>query len=323
MSEPMEHFDRFYGYNCQRNAHTYYPTWLFDDREKISLDGKTYSHDLIHEQAMKFVRDNKDKPFFLYYPTAIPHAAMHVPAKYHDKYRKKFKQFEGTKGKYAGTTVDNPVAAFAGMMEKMDEDVGALVALLKELKLAENTIVLFTSDNGPHKEGGHKPDFFDSNGPLTGYKRSLTEGGIRAPLIAWWPGRVPAGKTTDHISAHWDVVETVCELVGIEAPENDGISMVPTLLGKGKQTQHEYLYWEFYEGGGKKAARWGDWKAVQRNVSKGPDQPIAIYNLANDVGEKVDLSKQKPDLVKRAKSIFAEAREINPLWLYGYERQKK
>ncbi|NIP92825.1 MAG: sulfatase-like hydrolase/transferase, partial [Akkermansiaceae bacterium] len=266
-------FDRFFGYNCQRNAHTYYPTWLFDDLEKISLDGQTYSHDLIMEKGLEWIRirGKKDGPFFAYFPVTIPHAAMHVPEKYARPFRRKFDEYEKRVGKYGKNKpyATNPAAQFAGMMTALDEGVGRILELLEELGIDEKTIVMLSSDNGPHKEGGHMPRFFNSSGGLLGFKRDLYEGGIRCPLVVRWPGRVPPGVTRDHISAHWDVFPTLCELAGTRLPDNlDGISFLPTLMGKIRQKEHEYLYWEFFEGGGKRAARIGKWKAVQNRVNQ-------------------------------------------------------
>ncbi len=318
-------FDVFYGYNCQRNAHSYYPSFLFHNLDKVELDGKTYSQDLIMGQALDFIRANKDGPFFCYLPWTIPHAAMHVPESYAAPFREQFAQFEEVIGRYKGPPVKNPVAAFAGMMVKMDEDVGRVMALLEELGIDENTLVIFSSDNGPHKEGGHKPDFFDSNGPLTGHKRDLTEGGIRVPTIAYWPGKITAGSSTDLISAHWDFLPTACELAGIEAPEGiDGISYLPTLLGEpDQQRQHDHLYWEFFERGGKRAARFGKWKAVQVNVHKDRDGPIKIFDLEADLAERNNLAEQKPGLVARAKKIFAEAHTPSPHWQWRGSGKKK
>lgn len=311
-------FDEFFGYNCQRNAHSYYPAFLFHNDRKIELDGKTYSHDLIMEKALAFIRRNATQSFFCYMPVTIPHAAMHVPEPYVKPYREKFAQFEGTVGKYAGPTVTNPVAAFAGMMTKLDEGVGQVMALLKELKLDDNTIVMFSSDNGPHMEGGHKPDFFDSNGPLTGHKRAVTEGGIRVPLIARWPGKVPVGKESNHISAHWDLLPTFCELAGATAiPQVDGISFVPTLLGQSaRQKPHDYLYWEFFEQGGKRAVRMGKWKAIQRNLQKPKPGPILLYDLEQDLAEKTDVAGTHPDVVSRIEVIFKEAHSPSLLWKF-------
>lgn len=318
VSDPAEHFDLFFGYNCQREAHTFYPDHLWKNRERVLYDGKTYSHDPIAEEALEFVRDHKDEPFFIYFPITIPHAAMHVPEEYSAPFRKKWPQFEDKIGKYKGPPVKNPIAAFAGMMTKVDESVGQLLDLLEELEIDDNTLILFSSDNGPHKEGGHDPVFFDSNGPFKGFKRDLYEGGIRVPLLARWPGTIEAGGVTDLPSAHWDLLPTFCELAGAEIPDGiDGVSLVPTLTGKGEQTEHEYLYWEFYERGGRKAARWGQWKAVQLNVSKDLNAPIEIYDLSADPGEEKNLAAEKPELVARAKEIFADAHVESPLWTFG------
>ncbi|MHC4993783.1 MAG: arylsulfatase [Planctomycetota bacterium] len=309
-------FDEFFGYNCQRNAHTFYPTRLFHNREEITLDGKTYSHPLIMDKAFDFIRANKDRPFFCYLPVTIPHAAMHAPEADVAPFRKIFPQFEGAIGKYGGTQYTNPVAAFAAMMTILDNSVGHLVALLKELNIDDNTLILFTSDNGPHLEGGHKPDFFDSNGPLNGHKRSLTDGGIRVPLIARWPGTVQPGTTTDHISAFWDFLPTACEIAGVKAPAGlDGVSYLPTLRGQThRQTQHEYLYWEFYSRGGKRAVRMGPWKAVQLNLSEDKNSPIHLYNVEADIAESIDLAAKHPEIIARVKEIFEEAHTPSELF---------
>ena len=313
--DPMNQgFDRFYGYNCQRQAHTFYPDHLWSDRNKVTLDGKTYSHDLIAKETMKFIRANKDKPFFCYCPFTIPHAAMHAPEERVGPWRKKFPQFENVIGRYRGPQVKNPVAAFAAMMTLLDEDVGRILALLKELGIADDTLVIFTSDNGPHKEGGHKPDFFDSNGPLRGYKRDLYEGGIRVATTAWWPGVIKPGSTSSHVGTGWDVLPTFCELAGISAPAGiDGFSFAPTLRGeKSKQTKREYVYWEFHEQGGKQAIRKGNWKAIRLNVRKKPDGPIELYDLSRDIGETKNLSDKHPDLIKEMARLMTNSRTVNP-----------
>ncbi len=311
-------FDVFFGYNCQRNAHTFYPTWLYDNHQQIELDGETYSHDLIVERALQFLRDNKDQSFFLYLPFTIPHAAMHVPDEYSAPFREKWPQFNDRIGRYARTEVRNPIAAFAGMMVKLDESVGQVMELLDQLGIDDRTVVMFTSDNGPHREGGHDPDFFQSNGPLTGYKRDLTEGGIRVPMIVRWPGDVPAGRDSDLISAHWDFLPTACAIAGIEPSEDiDGISMLPTLLGKpDQQKHHEYLYWEFFERGGKRAARMGQWKAIQENLHEDADSPIRLYDLNNDLAEQHDLAAEHPDLIARFREIFDQAHEPSENWRF-------
>jgi arylsulfatase A-like enzyme len=309
-------FDEFFGYNCQRNAHTYYPRFLYYNDERVELDGKTYSYDLIMERALAFVRTNARRPFFCYLPVTIPHAAMHVPERYAAPFRSKFSQFEDVVGRYAGPNVKNPVAAFAGMLTKLDEDVGRLVRLLAELGIERDTLILFTSDNGPHKEGGHRPDFFDSNGPLRGIKRDLYEGGIRVPMIARWPGRIEAGSTSGHISAFWDFLPTCCELIDVEIPEGiDGISVLPTLLGKpGQQREHEYLYWEFHEQGKRQAVRMGVWKGIKQNIAKNPNGPIELYNLRNDIGEKDNVAIRHPEIVAKIEAYMKAARTPSEHW---------
>jgi arylsulfatase A-like enzyme len=318
-SDPAEHFDLFFGYNCQREAHTYYPLHLWKNEEKIALDGKTHSAAVIMSQALDFIRRNQDRPFFVYLPVTIPHAAMHATEEYAAPFRDKFPQFADKIGRYARTEVKNPIAAFAGMMTQLDDQVGEVMGLLRELGLEERTLVMLSSDNGPHREGGHDPEFFDSNGPLRGHKRDLYEGGIRVPLIARWLGHVPTGTESDLISAHWDMLPTICELAEAETPEDiDGISIVNELLGRSaQQAQHEYLYWEFYERGGKRAVRYGDWKAVQLNVNQDLDAPVEIYNLSVDLGEEHNIADDLPEKVARAKTIFAEAHTPSEFLSFG------
>jgi len=305
-SDPMQHFDSFYGYNCQREAHNFYPDHLWKNDQRVELDGNTYSHDLIIQNAFDFIRTNKKGPFFCYMSVTIPHAAMQVPEDSMAEFRKKFAQFEGTIGKYAGPDVNNPVAGFAGMMTRLDQQVGQLLALLKELDIDDNTLVMLSSDNGPHKEGGHQPDFFDSNGPLRGYKRDLYEGGIRAPLLARWPGKLKAGSVSHLISAHWDMLPTFCELAGAKTPEKlDGISIVPTLLGRSdEQPRHEAMYWEFSERGRSQAARIGNWKAVRVNLKQNPDAPIELYDLSKDIGEEHNIADQHPEVVAQLQAVM-------------------
>lgn len=315
-SDPMEFFDEFYGYNCQREAHNYYPGHLWHNREKVALDGKTYSHDLILNAAKNFIRTNKNKPFFCYIPVTIPHASMHAPKELHDKYREKFPQFDEITGKYSGPDVQNPVAAFPAMMEHLDDGVGEILELLKEARLDENTLVIFTSDNGPHEEGGHNPAFWNSNGPLKGLKRDLYEGGIRVPFIARWNGTIKPGTMSNHISAFWDMLPTFCEIAGIKTNEpSDGISILPTLTGK-SQKEHEYLYWEFTERGGKQAIRKGDFKAIRQNIFENPDAPVELYNLANDLGETKNIAGENPQIMEEMAKLFQTARtesEVFPL----------
>ncbi|MEO0510836.1 MAG: arylsulfatase [Verrucomicrobiota bacterium] len=311
-SDPMVFFDTFYGYNCQRRAHSFYPGHLWSNDQKVLLDGKTYSHDLIMENALTFVRANKDDPFFCYLAVSIPHAAMQAPEELHQKYRELYPKFENSIGRYGASQVQNPVAAFPAMVEHLDNGVGALMELLKELEIDDNTIVIFSSDNGPHKEGGHKPEFWNSNGPLKGIKRDLTEGGIRVPFIARWPGKIEPGTTSHHISAHWDMMSTFCELAGVKpTADTDGISMLPELLGK-EQLEHKYLYWEFSRkkgGASAKAVRMGKFKALKTN-----GQATQLFNLENDIGENKDIAADFPEIVQQIEKIFVEA-HTEPLTL--------
>ena len=324
--DPMNQgFDRFYGYNCQRNAHGYYPKHLFSDSEKVELDGKTYTPELITDECLKWIRQNHKQPFFCFIPCPIPHAAMHAPEELVEPYRKQFPEFNNVVGRYGKNEPyqKNPVAAFAAMMEIFDNDVGKVLGLLVELGIDDNTIVMFTSDNGPHREGGHKPDFFDSNGPLNGYKRNLTEGGIRVPMLARWPGKIAPGSTTDHISAFWDFFPTACDIAGIDTPNGlDGISFLPALTGKPQQA-HKYMYWEFFEQGGKLAVREGPWKAIQRNVHKQPNGPVLLFNLDNDLGETTNLAEKHPEVLARLKGYMREAHTKSEIFVWGAEKKKK
>ena len=312
--------DEFYGFNCQSLAHNYFPGHLWDNHEKVILEGNTgdkfeqYAPELIHQRALQFIEKNKDKPFFLYYPTTIPHAELLLPEANLAEFRGKFlpeKSFKGAEpgdpkfrqGPY-GTQAESH-AAFAAMVTLLDKQVGEVLAKLKELGLEKNTVVMFTSDNGPHLEGGADPDYFDSNGPLKGYKRDLYEGGMREPMIAWWPGKIEAGTKSDHVSAFWDVMPTVAELVGIEVPLNiDGISFLPTLLNKEGQKEHDYMYWEFHEKGGRQALRKGDWKLVRYNVFNPEQTTTELYDLSKDIGEENNLADQHPEQVEKMKALM-------------------
>jgi arylsulfatase A len=316
-SDPTVFFDEFFGYNCQREAHNYYPDHLWHNRERVPLDGHTYSHDLIMDAAKRFIKSYKNQPFFCYMSVTIPHASMHAPRALHDKYRALYPQFEDRIGKYAGPDVQNPIAAFPAMAEYLDQGVGEIMHLLKTLDIDDNTLVIFSSDNGPHEEGGHDPEFWNSNGPLNGIKRDLYEGGIRVPFIARWPGNIAPGTTSDHISAFWDILPTCCELAGVTAPENiDGISMLAALKGK-KQKTHEYLYWEFTEQGGKQAIRMGKWKAVRLNVLQDPAANIELYDLDQNLEETRNIAAEHPEIIRIMETLFESARtesEMFPLF---------
>ena len=219
-------------------------------------------------------------------------------------------------GPYADRDWPNPQKGHAAMITRMDRDIGRLFERLKTLGLDKKTLVLFASDNGPHKEGGADPAFFDSNGGLRGNKRDMYEGGIRVPLIARWPGRIAAGSGSDHVSAFWDLLPTCCELAGVPAPQGiDGLSYLPTLLGRPEQQQrHPYLYWEFHEQGKKQAVRMGDWKGVRLNVAKEPNGPIELYNLRDDLSEERNVAEQNPEIVKQITAIMVSARTASEHW---------
>ena len=322
-------FDEAYGYINMWHAHNCFPEFLYENGEKVTLPGNklpspnpwgdtrpegtgvsekqvTYAPEEFRTRALQFIETNKEQPFFLYLALNIPHAntegeddGMEVP------------DF----GQYADKDWPKQEKGFAAMMDIIDGTVGDIQAKLKELGLDENTLVIFTSDNGPHEEGGHQADFFDSNGPLRGTKRDLYEGGVRIPMIARWPGHISAGTVSDHQSAFWDMVPTICELTGQPVPTNiDGISFLPTLLGTGDQVQHDYLYWEFYELGGRQGIRKGDWKLVRYNVREGgADTTTELFDLSQDLGETHNIAKEHPEVVAELEALMEQAHRPLPL----------
>lgn len=294
-------FDRFFGYLDQHHAHNFYPTFLIEQEKRFPLknvvpkedqygsgiasERREYSHDVIVSRALEFVTQAHAKPFFLYLALTTPHAnneagklGMEVP-----EY-----------GPYADLDWPEPQKGHAAMIWRMDRDIGRLVERLKQLQIDERTLIVFSSDNGPHREGGNDPDFNDSNGPLKGIKRSMHEGGIRVPTIARWPGKIAAGKTTNHIGYFADMMPTFAELAGANCPTTDGLSFVPTLLGEtSRQAQHKFLYWEFYEGAGGRAVRQGKWKGVCTPF----EAPLQLYDLSTDLGEETNLATKHPEIV--------------------------
>lgn len=330
-------FDEFYGYNCQAMAHNYYPGHLWDNQTKIVLGNNSgdqfgsYAPAMIHQRALQFIEKNKEKPFFLFYPNIIPHAELLLPEANLAEFRNKLlpeKSFKGAepgsagfrKGSYGSQAEAH--AAFAAMVTLLDTQVGEVVAKLKELGLDQNTIIIFSSDNGPHLEGGADPDYFDSNGPFKGYKRDLYEGGIREPMIAAWPGKIAAGSVTSHVSAFWDVMPTLAGIAGAKTPENiDGISFLPTLLGKSGQKTHKSLYWEFHESNGRQAVRKGDWKLVRYQVSIPEKATTELYNLKTDPGETTNLASANPKIVKEMLEIMKNSRTPSEVFTFGSEKK--
>lgn len=319
-------FDSFFGYLSQVHAHNYYPEFLYrnDQREKLRnevqlppgadknfLGGHAtkrvdYSHDLFANEALEFVREQSTGPFFLYLALTIPHAnneaarmvgnGAEVP----------------TYGIYANRDWPDPDKGHAAMITRMDADVGRLLDLLKVLSIDENTLVFFTSDNGPHDESRHDLDRFTPSGPFTGIKRSLTEGGVRVPMIARWPQHIRTGSVSDYVGYFADVMPTLMDLTGAKTEASiDGISFLPTLIGHGQQQEHKYLYWEFYEQGSRQSVRFGDWVAIRQPMFTGE---VSLFNLAEDTSQTIDLAKQHPDLVAKAIAFMEEAHAPNDNW---------
>lgn len=308
--------DQFYGYNCQRQSHNFFPDHLWDNEKRVELNNtisqqNDYAPEMIQQRALSFMEANQSKPFFMYLSYTLPHAALQLPdgdASF-EYYKKKFNEEpKEVKKEWNGLGYQPqayPHAAYAAMVSRLDNYVGAVLAKLKTLGLDKNTLVVFTSDNGPHREGGNEPEFFNSGAGFKGIKRQLTEGGIREPMIISWPGKIKSGQVSDHIGAFWDFFPTFSAITGQLAPPNtDGISILPTLLKKGKQAQHSFLYWEFHEDGGRQAVRIGKWKAIKEGVIKNPNAQIQLYDLTNDPQENNNLAAAQPDIVKQAERIM-------------------
>lgn len=312
-------FDLFYGYNCQRHAHNHYPTYLRRNGERVALEGndggatgKQFSHDLMEAEALRFIRENRARPFFLYVPFTIPHVALQVPEDSLAAYRGKWDDppYEGGKGYIPHP---HPRAAYAAMVTRLDRSVGRILAALRETGLERNTVVLFTSDNGPTHGGvgGSDSVFFESAGSFRGLKGSVYEGGIRVPFLARWPGRIPAGRICDRPTPAYDVLPTLCEAAGVDAPAGiDGVSFLPALMGTGDAKEHPYLYWEFPGYGGQQAVRMGDWKGVRQNLNqpRRGGTAVALYDLASDSAESRDVAAENPGIVHRIARIMRGVR---------------
>jgi len=334
----LQGFDYFYGYNCQRQAHNLYPPHLWENTEKdifnnelvaprTKLDSladpydeasyakynqNDYAPERIHEKALTFIDENKDNPFFLYYASPLPHLPLQAPKEYVDKYRKLLGDEEpylGDKGYFPNRY---PRATYAAMIDYLDHQLGELIAKLIELDLYENTIIILSSDNGPTYTGGVDFDFFESSKPFAnGYGRTkgyVYEGGVRVPLIASWPNKIKAGSTSNHISAFYDLMPTICDIAGIESPQNiDGKSFKAELLGE-EQKSHEFLYWEFPSYKGQQAVRLGKWKGVRKNIFEG-NLEIELYDIETDLLEQNNLAAQHPDIIKRISEIMVQEHE--------------
>jgi arylsulfatase A-like enzyme len=314
----LKGFDAYLGDLNQIDAHSYFDDTLWQIKngvtEKIAVDSTRFKTDITVEAALDFIRQHRDTAFFVYLPINIPHAELKAPrevvAPYLDAGGKSiFEEVPYRSIRASYSSQSQPRATFAGMVTRMDSYVGQVLDLLTALQLDENTIVFFTSDNGAHKEGGHNPAYFNSTGGLRGTKRDLYEGGIRVPMIVRAPGTVPAGKTSDHVWAHWDIYPTILQLAGIPAPPTlDGLSMVPLLTGQGKPAAHPYLYWEFGEGVPAQALRKDNWKLV-RFLEKGKPARVELYELGKDKNETQDVSAQQPEATAQLLKLLDQAHQ--------------
>lgn len=327
-------FDRFFGYNCQTLAHDYYPDHLWNGLERVELPQNyeqqevTYSADTIHSQALQFIREHAGQPFFTFLSYTLPHAELILP---HDSTYQYYCQAipeadevpfapkdPNRRGAYGAT--DRPLASFASMVTRLDSYVGDVMNLLDSLGITENTLLIFTSDNGPHREGGANPDYFQSYGPYRGIKRDLYEGGIRMPMLMSCPGRVAEGVDNDHLMAFWDMLPTFAQIAGYQEPlQTDGISFLPTLFGQEGQQEHDCLYWEFHEQNGKQAVREGQWKGIRLQV--GADEPVfELYDLATDIHEDHNVADQHPDICAHLQQLIDSCHTQSDLFDFGREK---
>jgi len=327
-------FDFFCGYNCQRQAHTYYPVHLYLNEHRLPLDNDTvaphaglepgvdpydaesysdftlgeYAPDAMFSHLISFVQDQGLEPFFLYWASPIPHVALQAPARWVEYYVDKFGDEEPYLGEAGYFPCRYPRATYAAMVSYLDERIGQLIETLKNEGKYENTLIIFSSDNGPTYNGGTDSPWFRSGGPFKSErgwaKAFLHEGGIRVPMIASWPGKISSGTTSDHLSAFWDLLPTLCEAAGAGLPEGlDGISYLPELQGSGEQGKHAYLYWEYPASGGQQAVRMDHWKAIRKNIQEG-NSTLELYNLEEDLQEQHDVAAEEPELIHRMESIM-------------------
>lgn len=310
-------FDHFFGFLNQKLAHNHYPATLWRNGEEIVIEGNSgehgggrhYANDLFADEAVRFVEAPGSQPFFLYLGFTLPHTDMVAPAEAMAPFRGKFPMVEYEGEDYAQTDV---LAAYAAMVSRLDSYVGRLMQTLRKRGLDADTLVLFTSDNGPHNKDGNDPEFFRSASVYRGIKRDLYEGGIRVPLVARWPARIRAGQVSDHVSAFWDFLPTAAGLAGVAPPPRiDGISFAPTLTATGTQRAHEFLYWELQlEQQARQAVRYRNWKGVRIDL----DQPIELYDVQADPGETRDLAAVHPDVVREIGALMQRARVDHPLF---------
>ncbi|ETZ24744.1 hypothetical protein N824_00540 [Pedobacter sp. V48] len=339
-------FDYYYGYLDQKQSHNFYPSHLWENDEKVMLDnpymyvhktldstkatdkdfdyykGKVYSPDMMTKKAVSFINEQKSKPFFLYMPYTIPHVSLQAPDEYVKKYIGQFNEhpYYGQQG-YAPTKY--PYSTYAAMITYLDDQVGIIMAEIKKLGLDDNTIIMFSSDNGATFNGGVNAKFFNSVDGLRGLKMDVYEGGIREPFIARWPGKIPANTTSDFVSVQFDMMATFAAITGTKPNNTDGISLLPTLLGKNKdQKQRDYIYWEYPEKGGQLAIRMGDWKGVKVNLRKNLNNPWQIFNLKTDRNETTDIASEHPELTKRFDEIVKKEHQVSHLLEWEFLENK-
>ncbi len=310
-------FDLFFGYNCQVHAHNHYPTFLWRNHTKeiqpgntASLRGETYSQDQFVREACSFIQSNASEPFFVYMPMAVPHLSIQVPEESLTPYLKTIEEADYNHKGYLKHP--HPRAGYAAMVTHMDTGIGQVIDQVESLGLTEETLFIFTSDNGPTYDrlGGSDSDFFHSAGPLKGLKGQMDEGGIRVPLVASWQGHITGPHQSDWIGAWWDLLPTLCDVAGQSPPTDlDGVSFLPTLLGHTQdQAEHEFLYWESPGYSGQQAIRLGKWKAIRKGLAKRPKRGEAIpnwqlYDLDSDLGETTDVASEHPDVIANVESI--------------------
>lgn len=327
-AEPQDRgFDEFYGYNCQRESHYYYPTHLWHNREKVLFPENkdnarhSYSADLIHRKGLDFISkaSREGQPFFAMLTYTLPHAELNLP---HEDLYHKYKQRLTAKPwqpKWAGDypATEDAHASFAAMVEQLDRYVGEVCLKLKELGLSENTLIIFTSDNGPHREGGADPEYFDSNGPLRGTKRALYEGGIRVPMIVSWSKHIKANTTNDGTAAFWDFHKTFAQLLGAES-KTDGVDLLPTLLRQKPLPRKRPLFWEFHEEGGRMALRYGKWKLIKQKMNS-LEPTLELYDLSKDIGEENNLVDRYPKVAQKLEQIMLSMRTPSTLFPFKGE----
>ena len=315
-------FDYFYGTTDHRDGHFRYPKFVYKNTKRIKFpdnklhEGTHYDGHLYTKEALNYItKQSSETPFFLILSYPIPHASVLAPEADRAEVRHLVKEEVVYKKSRHYSNTTEVLANYISMITIMDKGVGSIVDQLTKQDLLEDTLIIFTSDNGPAFVGGKKPDMLNSSGPLRGGKRDLYEGGVRVPFIASWPGGIAKGQTTDHASAFWDFLPTVCELTGQVNPDDiQGVSYAATLLGHENQAKHKYLYWEYLNSkGGLRALQQGDWKVVQCDVNKSK-RGVELYNIAKDMGERNDLSKSHPEKLSELFKLMENARVVSPLF---------